>query len=97
MDREGFLFEQKGDQWWYVRFGIVKGAKHEFNKVQVEVGEPSGNELTIKTQGPDKASRRKGTVPSEITFVVQDEYTIVVNDPRRGKLVYEPKMGLFAE
>ncbi len=95
MDREGFLFEQKNGAWWYVRFGIIKGAKAEFNKVQIEVGEPQGNKLTIKTSGQDKASRRRGTVPKELEFEVPDEYTIILHDPKRGKLVFDPKMGLF--
>ncbi len=95
VDREGFLFEQKDGAWWYVRFAIVKGAKIEYNKLQIEVGEPSGNKLTIKTVGKDKV-RRKGTVPPELNFEVPDEYTVILNDPSRGKLVFEPKMGLFA-
>ncbi len=97
MDREGFLFDEDAGAWWYVRFGIVKGAKVEFNRVQIEVGEPSGKELVIKTTGQDKASRRKGKVASELKFEVPDEYTIILHDDSRGKLIFEPKMGLFSE
>lgn len=98
MDREGFLFEEDEEgKWTYVRFGIVKGVKVEFNRVEIEVGEPSGQKITLKTVGKDKAARKKGTVPSELQFEVPSEYTILLHDPSRGKLVFEPKMGLFNE
>jgi hypothetical protein len=98
MDREGILFDQDDEgAWWYVRFGIVKGAKAEFNRVQIEVGEPSGKNITIKTTGADKAARRKGKVAGELKFEVPDEYTVILHDEGRGKLIYEPKMGLFSE
>jgi hypothetical protein len=107
MKREGFMLEApkesddeeetKESTWIYVGFNIEKGVKVETNRVEVTVAEGSGSTLTIKTSGPDRAKNRKGTVPSEITFTVPDEYTVIVNDSARGKLVYEPKLGLFAE
>ncbi|HEX2732353.1 MAG TPA: hypothetical protein VHM70_12135 [Polyangiaceae bacterium] len=96
MDREGFMFDEDNDgKWWYIRIGIVKGAKVEYNKVLTEPGEPSGKNIVIKTTGPDTAARKKGTVPAELKFEVPDEYTIILDDPERGKMVFEPKMGLF--
>jgi hypothetical protein len=108
MKREGFMLESAGgnddedegeakaETWIYVGFNIEKGIKVETNRVEVSIPAGSGKSLTIKTKGPDKAKRRQGTVPSEITFTVPDEYTVLVNDSPRGKLVYEPKLGLFA-
>ena len=95
LPREGILFEKKEEQWIYVRFGIEKNAKIDYNRVQVEVGEPSGKQVTLKATGKDTAARKKGKVPPELTFTVVDEYTIELADPTRGKLVYEPKLGLF--
>jgi hypothetical protein len=98
MDREGMMFDEDEEgKWWFIRIGIVKGAKVEYNRVPIEMGEASGKSVTMKVVGADKASRRKGTVPSEMTFEVPDEYTVIVQDPSRGKMVFEPKMGLFAE
>lgn len=108
MKREGFMLEAtkeededeeegKPETWVYVGFNIEKGVKVETNRVNIEIGSGSGSQLTIKTVGPDRAKRRQGTVPSEITFDVPDEYTVIVNDSSRGKLVYEPKLGLFAK
>jgi hypothetical protein len=98
MDREGFMFDEDEEgKWWFIRIGIVKGAKVEYNKVLAEPGEPSGKRITIKTSGPDKAARKKGSVPSELQFEVPDEYRIILSDPDRGAMVFEPKMGLFNE
>jgi hypothetical protein len=98
MDREGMMFDEDEEgKWWFIRIGIVKGAKVEYNRVPIEMGEASGKSVTMKVVGADKASRRKGTVPSEMTFEVPDEYTVILQDPSRGKMVFEPKMGLFNE
>ncbi len=94
--REGFLFEQDEEQgWWYIRFGLVKNVRVDYNKVPIEVAGESGKTVTVKTTGADKAPRKKGKVPSELVFTVVDEYTIELADPDRGKLLYEPKLGLF--
>lgn len=94
--REGFLFEQTDEEnWWYVRFGLVKNVRVDYNKVLIEVASESGKNVTLKTTGADKAPRKKGKVPSEMTFTVVDEYTIEYTDPDRGKMIFEPKLGLF--
>lgn len=97
MDREGIMFDEDGGQWWYIRIGIEKGAKVEYNRVQVAVGKPEGNTIKLVTSGQDKAARRKGKVPSELKFEVPDEYTVILHDPDRGRMVFEPKLGLFDE
>lgn len=94
--REGVLFENKNDQWIYVRFGLEKNVRVDYNRVNIEVEGPSGNQVTIKTVGKDTAIRKKGKVPAELVFTVVDEYTIELTDDTRGKLIYEPKLGLFA-
>jgi hypothetical protein len=94
--REGILFEKKDEQWIYVRFGLEKNVRVDYNRVNIEVAEPSGKQVTIKTVGKDTATRKKGKVPAELVFTVVDEYTIELTDETRGKLIYEPKLGLFA-
>jgi hypothetical protein len=98
MVREGIAFEEDDDgKWWYIRFGVEKGVQVEYNRVQVEVGEPQGRNITLTTTGQDKAKRRKGTVPKELVFEVPDEYTVVMQDPARGRLEFEPKLGLLGD
>lgn len=93
--REGFLFEQDEEEnFWFIRFGLVKNVRTDYNKVPIEATD-SGKKVTIKTTGADKAARKKGKVPAEQVFTVVDEYTIEQEDADRGKLIYEPKLGLF--
>src|SRR5690606_9206787 len=94
--REGILFETSGEDWVYVRFGLIKNARVDFNKVKVDIEEASGKQVVLTPSGPDKGSRRKGAVPKKLEFTVVDDYTIELMDQNRGKLVYEPKLGLFA-
>jgi hypothetical protein len=94
--REGFLFEQDEEEhWWYIRFGLVKNVRVDYNKVPVEVSTESGKNVTLKVTGADKAARKKGKVPNELVFTVVDEYTVEYTDADRGKMIYEPKLGLF--
>jgi hypothetical protein len=87
-----------GGHWLFVRFNIdAKGVKVETNRVPVEVTKSSANSLTLKTTGPDKAKRKQGSVPSEMTFEVPDEYTVLTTEEGRGKMMFEPKLGLFAK
>lgn len=97
--REGIAFDEDDDgKWWYIRFGLDKNnIQHIYNKVQVEVAEPQGDKLTLTPTGKDVARARKGTVPKSLEFEVPDEYTIVLNDPDRGRLEFEPKLGLLEE
>lgn len=94
--REGFLFEQDEEEhWWYIRFGLVKNVRTDYNKVPVEATDSGGKKVTLKTTGADKAARKKGKVPSELVYTVVDEYTIEYDDADKGKMIYEPKLGLF--
>lgn len=96
--REGISFDEDDEgNWWYVRFGIEKGVQVIYNKVQVEVGEPSGRNITLTPTGKDQAKRKKGTVPKELVFEVPDEYTVVLQDPTRGRMEFQPKLGLLEE
>lgn len=99
LPREGITFdEDDAGKWWYIRFGIERNnVQVIYNKVEVTVGEPSGSKLTLTPTGKDQAKRKKGTVPKELVFDVPDEYTIVLMDPDRGRLEFEPKLGLLEE
>ena len=59
--REGILFEKKDEQWVYVRFGLEKNVRVDYNRVNIEVAEPSGKQVTIKTVGKDTATRSQTT------------------------------------
>ena len=83
--------------WWFVRFEVKNKKPVEYNRIQAEFGEESGGKITIKTSGPDKGRGGKGSVPASFEIEVPDDYTVIIQEPGRGKTVYETKLGLFDE
>lgn len=94
--REGITFEEADDvTWYYIRFGVEKGAQVIYNRILVELANSDSNKVTLRTTGNDTAPRRKGTVPNELNFEVPDEFTVILHDPKRGRLEFEPKLGIL--
>jgi len=96
---QGFKFErdkESEDGWLFVRFEINGNRPVETNRIKAEFVDDTGTKVTIKTQGPDKGRGGKG-VPASFEIEVPDDYTLIINEPARGKSVYEPKLGLFDE
>lgn len=94
---QGFKFERDKDSedgWVFVRFEIRGTRPVEINRVKAEFADDTGSKITVKTQGPDKARGGK-PVPASFEIEMPDRYTIIINEPGRGKSVYEPKLGLF--
>jgi len=94
---QGFKFDrdkETEDGWLFVRFEIRGTKPVELNRVKAEFADDTGAKITVKTQGPDKARGGK-PVPASFEIEMPDRYTIIINEPGRGKSVYEPKLGLF--
>jgi hypothetical protein len=88
--------KDKGEEvWWFVRFEVKNEKPVEYNRVKAEFGEDTGKKITIKTSGPDKGRGGKGAVPASFEIAVPDDYTVIIDEPGRGKTVYETKLGLF--
>lgn len=94
----GIRFEKgpEGD-WWFIRFEVKNKKPIDYNRIKAEFGEDTGGKITIKTSGRDKGRGGKGAVPSEFEIEVPDDYTVIIQEPGRGKTVYETKLGLFDE
>ncbi len=97
---QGFKFErdkENPDEWWFVRFEIKGNKPIEHNRVKAEFVDDTGKKITIKTKGPDKARGARGAVPASFDIELPDQYTLIIDEPGKGKMVYEPKLGLFDE
>jgi hypothetical protein len=89
LDREGMLFEKKGDESvWYVRFNIVKGKQIIRSRVKAEIGKATGSKFTVTTSGTD-------SVPKELEFEMPDQYTLIYEHPKHGRQVYELRFDLI--
>ena len=94
----GIRFEKDPEgNWWFIRFEVKNKKPIDHNRVKAEFGEDSGGKITIKTSGPDKGRGGKGAVPASFEIEVPDDYTVIIQEPGRGKTVYETKLGLFDE
>ena len=91
-DGDGLRFTQdKAGDWWY---SVVKRKGKQLNnvhKVRYQYGDQSGSTVTIRPEGKDEGTGRWAKPPSEVKIEVPNEYRIVVQDPNKGKMVYEAK------
>jgi hypothetical protein len=91
-----FLKDKEGSV-WFIRFEVKGGKPTEYNRIKAEFAEDTGSKVTIKTTGPDKGRGGKGAVPASFELEIPDDYTVIIEEPGRGKTVYETKLGLFDE
>jgi hypothetical protein len=88
--KEGIRFEKdEEDNWWWVSFGEAAGKEQIFNKVKFTIGGEEGRTLTLKPEGKDLGKKPMRKLPEEVTLDVPDESTVVMTDPKKGKLVYK--------
>ena len=97
---QGFRFERDKEDssvWWFVRFEIKGTRPIERNRLKAEFSDDTGDKITIETKGPDQARPARGKGPKSFEIELPDEYTLIIQEPGKGKMVYEPKLGLFDE
>ena len=91
-DGDGLRFTQdKAGDWWY---SVVKRKGKQLNnvhKVRYQYGDQAGSTVVIKPEGKDEGTGRWARPPAEVKIEVPNEYRIVVQDPSKGKMVYEAK------
>jgi hypothetical protein len=91
-DGDGLRFTQdKAGDWWY---SVIKRKGKQLNnvhKVRYQYGDQAGSTVVIKPEGKDEGTGRWARPPAEVKIEVPTEYRIVVQDPNKGKMVYEAK------
>ena len=96
VDVDGYRFKQKDGKWWWLTIrtnGKVLTTPHKF---EFDFGPEKPGSVTLKPKGKDLGSAH-GRTPGEMTFQVPNDYQIIVNDAKLGKLVYEAKIGTASE
>ncbi|HMR10640.1 MAG TPA: hypothetical protein PKA88_32910 [Polyangiaceae bacterium] len=88
--KEGIRFEKDEEGgWWWVSFGDAKGKEQIFNKVKFTIAGEEGRTLKLKPEGKDAGKRPMKKLPEEVVIEVPDETTVIMTDPKKGKLVYK--------
>ncbi|HEX6277332.1 MAG TPA: hypothetical protein VFZ53_30025 [Polyangiaceae bacterium] len=87
-----FIKEPDGDH-WYVTYNRYKGNLLKWHRVQFQPGKESDDRLTINLIGKDMGIAPMAKVPSHIDIELPNDYSIVVNDPDIGPMMYDAKVG----
>ena len=90
-DRIKFAKDDK-DNWWFVSLGKQKGKEVIYNKVQVKVASEEVGKLVLTPEGKDAGKKPMKKLPAELVFEMPDEYSVILNHPDQGKLVYRVKV-----
>jgi hypothetical protein len=93
---DGYRFKEKDNKWWWFTLRTQGKVIHTLHKFEIEFGPEQQGSVTFKPKGKDLGSA-PGRSPGSVTFGVPNDYQIVMNDPKLGKLVYEAKIGTASE
>ena len=88
-----FKTDDAGNRWWvtYKRHGSVLAEEHSSEVSFVNVAPHS---VTLALQGPELGRRPIFKSASRIVVSVPDVYTLELDEPKLGHLVYRAKVGL---
>ena len=90
-EREGLSFEEDdAGTVWYTKFVVQGGKQRVRSRVKCDIGELESGAFKVTTHGAS-------TVPKELSFSLPDDYTLEYDDPKKGKLVYELRLGLIGD
>jgi hypothetical protein len=96
-DADGMMFKQNDKGVWEWLTLRRKGSKIiTLHRIEFEFGEEKKDGVTLKTAGKDRGSKPYVNVPRTVEIEVPNEFQIAVQDPTHGRLVYEAKIGIFA-
>jgi len=87
-----FIKEPDGDH-WYVTYNRYKGNLLKWHRVQFQPGKESDDRLTINLIGKDMGIAPMAKVPAHLEIELPNDYSIVVNDPDIGPMMYDAKVG----
>ncbi|MEO7033799.1 MAG: hypothetical protein ABI548_07945 [Polyangiaceae bacterium] len=96
LDVDGYRFKQKDEKWYWLTLRTQGKILHTMHKFEIEFGPEKPGSVTFKPKGKDLGTAA-GHAPSSVTFDIPNEYQIVMNDAKLGKLVYEAKIGVASE
>jgi hypothetical protein len=93
IEADGIAFKQEKGNWYWLTIQRKGKTLVNLHKVPVEFGKEDEHSIVLKPVGKDEGKLRGGA-PGETKVEVPNEYEIVIQDPKLGKMVYEAKIGL---
>lgn len=97
VEAHGFQFLKEGETWYWLTVRRRGGTLTNLHKIPIEFVDQRSNSIGLKPIGRDEGTQRGRGAPGDTTVEIPNEYQIVIMDPKRGKMVYEAKLGLIGE
>jgi len=89
-------FKKEGSHWAWTVYKRTGSRLDELTTSRVQLSEASPNSVKVTFTGGDKGMRPLLKGKHEAVFSVPNDYSLEVDDPELGKLIYEAKVGLVA-
>jgi hypothetical protein len=91
---DGLQFKQEKGTWYWITLRRKGSTLTTLHKIPFEFGDEKGTTVTLKTTGRDTGKQPMRNVPKEVKIDVPNEFSIAMDDPDAGRLVYEAKIGI---
>lgn len=91
-----FVKESSGEH-FFITYNRYKGNLLKWHKVQFMPGEETADRITLNLIGKDKGIAPMARVPRSISIELPNDYTIVVDDPDHGPMMYDAKIGTLED
>ena len=91
-EADGMRFIKDDDgTWWWITMGKRGGRAVILHRIEFEVGGQTKDSITLKLKGKDRGSKPM-SVPPELKIQVPNDYEILIDDQKRGKMVYKARV-----
>ncbi len=91
---DGLQFKQEKGTWYFITLRRKGSTLTTLHKIPFEFGEEKETSVVLKTTGKDSGKTPWRVVPKEVKVEVPNEFSIAIDDPEDGRLVYEAKIGI---
>ena len=90
-------FFKDAEGWMWVTYRRTGNKLTTRRGIPFELGEETTNTVTIMSTGKPFGLGPAGTPRKKIVITIPDDFSIVLTDPQRGRLVYDAKLGLLSK
>jgi hypothetical protein len=91
---DGIQFKQEKGTWHWITLRRKGSTLTTLHKIPFEFGEEKPTSVVIKPTGRDTGRSPMRNIPKSVTIEVPNEFSIAIDDPEAGRLVYEAKIGI---
>jgi hypothetical protein len=87
-------FKQEKGTWYWITLRRKGATLTTLHKIAFEFGEEKPTSVVINPKGRDSGTSPMRNIPNSVTIEVPNEFSIAIQDPAAGRLVYEAKIGI---